>query len=144
MNIIIQIKGNYYFTRISFVEIYREQFLLIQIYDIDVCSLIFVTDKIFGLQEESIKTLQCSSFQWIFNWKWKDAYFCNIHSLTTHFVIGIIGTGYLLFGRNHLVIFIVVSVFYVFSIFYSIFRICIFVAFCCIQSAAFCGFLVPF
>ena len=47
MNIIIQIKGNYYFTRISFVEIYREQFLLIQIYDIDVCSLIFVTDNIF-------------------------------------------------------------------------------------------------
>ena len=40
--------------------------------------------------------------------------------------------------------FILVSVRCVFSIFYSIFRICIFVTFCCIQSVAFCGFLVPF
>ena len=30
------------------------------------------------------------------------------------------------------------------SIFYSIFRICIFVTFCCVQSVAFCRFLVPF
>ena len=42
------------------------------------------------------------------------------HSFT-HFVSGFIGTGYLLFGRNYLVIFILVSVLYVFSIFYSIF-----------------------
>ena len=60
------------------------------------------------------------------------------------FVSDFIGTEYLLFGRNSLVIFVVVSVFYVFNIFYSIFEICIFVAFCCIQSVAFCGFLVPF
>ena len=35
--------------------------------------------------------------------------------LTSHFVSAFIGTGYLLFGRNDLVIFILVSVFYVFS-----------------------------
>ena len=69
---------------------------------------------------------------------------CNIHSLTSQFVSGFIGAGYLLFGRNHLLIFILVSVCYVFSIFYNVFRICIFVAFCCVQSVEFCGFLVPF
>ena len=42
-----------------------------------------------------------------------------------------------LFGRNHLVIFILVRVCYLFSIFYSIFKIYIFVAFCCVQSVAF-------
>ena len=63
-----------------------------------------------------------------------------IHSLTSQFVSGSISTGYLLFGRNHLVIFILVSVRYVFSIFYSIFRICIFAAFCFVQSVAFADF----
>ena len=69
-----------------------------------------------------------------------------MHSLTSQFVSGFVCIGYLLFGRNHLVIFILVSVRYVFlvSIFYSILRIYIFVAFCCVQSVAFCGFLVPF
>ena len=67
-----------------------------------------------------------------------------MHSLTSQFVSGFIGTGYLLFGRNHLVIFILVVFRYVFSILYSIFRICIFLAFCFAQSMAFCGFLVPF
>ena len=89
------------------------------------------------MQEESIKILQRSSFQGIFSWKWKYAYFCNIHSLTSHFISGFIGTGYLLFGRNYLVIFILVNIFYAFSIFYSIFRIYFFVAFCCIQSVVF-------
>ena len=65
-----------------------------------------------------------------------------MHGLTSQFVSGFIGTGYLLFGGNHLVIFILVSVCYVFSIFYSIFRICIFVAFFCVQPVAFCGFLL--
>ena len=45
LNIVIQIKGNNYLIRISFVELYREQFLLIRIYGIDVCSLTFVTYK---------------------------------------------------------------------------------------------------
>ena len=67
-----------------------------------------------------------------------------MHSLTSQFVTGFIGTGYLLFGRNHLVIFILVDFRYVFSILYSIFGICIFLAFCFAQSMAFCGFLVPF
>ena len=104
----------------------------------------FLTQIKFWLQEESIKILQRSSFQWIFSWKWKHAYFCNIQSLTSQIVCGFIGTGYLVFGRNHLVSFILISVHYAFNIFYSIFRICIFVAFCCVQSVAFCGFLVAF
>ena len=45
LNIVIQIKGNNYLIRISFVELYREQFLLIRIYGIDVRSLTFVTYK---------------------------------------------------------------------------------------------------
>ena len=65
-----------------------------------------------------------------------------MHGLTSQFVSGFIGTGYLLFGRNHLEIFIPVSVCYVFSIFYSIFRICIFVSFFCVQLVGFCGFLL--
>ena len=48
LNIVIGIKGNNYFTRISFVEsIKRAIFLLIRIYDIGICTLIFDTDKIF-------------------------------------------------------------------------------------------------
>ena len=47
----------------------------------------------------------------------------------SHFASGFIGTEYLLFGRNLLVTFILVSVSYVFSIFYIIFRIFIFIAF---------------
>ena len=62
-----------------------------------------------------------------------------MHSLKSQFVSGFIGTGYLLFGRNHLVIFVLVSVRYVFSVFYSIFRISIFVAFSCAHSVAFWG-----
>ena len=104
----------------------------------------FLTQIKFWLQEESINILQGSRFQWIFSWKWKHAYLCNIHNLTSQFVKGFIVTGYLHFERNYLKIFIQVSVCYVFSIFYSIFIICIFVAFCCIQSVAFCRFLVPF
>ena len=47
LNIVIRIKGNNYFTRISFVEnIQGVIFLLIRIYDIGVCTLIFVTDEI--------------------------------------------------------------------------------------------------
>ena len=76
--------------------------------------------------------------------------FCNIHCLTSQFVSGFIGTGYLLFGRNYLVIFFIVSVFYVFSIFYSIFSICIFVDFAVFSRSHFAdfqcltsGFLVP-
>ena len=65
-----------------------------------------------------------------------------MHGLTSQFVSGFIGTGYLLFGRNHLVIFIPVRVCYVFSIFYSIFKICIFVSFFCVQLVGFCGFLL--
>ena len=94
------------------------------------------------MHEESIKILQRSIFQWILSWKWNHAYLCNMHGLTSQFVSGFIGTGYLLFGGNHLVIFILVSVCYVFSIFYNIFRICIFVAFFCVQPVAFCGFLL--
>ena len=49
----------------------------------------------------------------------------------------------LLFGRNYLVIFILAIAFYsIFGIFYSIFKIRIFVSFCSIQSVVFCGFLV--
>ena len=117
-------------------------FLLIQIYDIGVCILLAQIK--FWLQKESIKILQRSNFQWIFSWKWKHAYLCNIHSSTSQFVSGFVGNGYSLFGRNHLVIFILVSVCYGFSIFYSRFRIYIFEGFCCVQSVEFCGFLVPF
>ena len=85
-----------------------------------------------------------SSFQWIFSCKWKHAYLFDIHGLTSQFVSGFVGIRYLLFGRNHLVTFFLVSVRYVFSIFYSICRIYIFVAFCSFQSVAFWGFLVPF
>ena len=145
LNIVIQIKGNNYFTRISFVE------------SIYIGSNFFVNTNLqyrhmyvdfwhikFWLQEESINILQGSRFQWIFSWKWNHAYLCNIHNLTSQFAKGFIVTGYLQFERNYLKIFIQVSVCYVFSIFYSIFIICIFVAFCCIQSVAFCRFLVPF
>ena len=97
----------------------------------------FLTQIKFWLQEESINILQGSSFQWIFSWKWKHAYLCNIHSSTSQFVSGFVGIGYSLFGRSHLVTFNLVSVRYVFSIFYSMFRIYIFVAFCCVQSVAF-------
>ena len=69
-------------------------------------------------------------------------YLCNIHILTSQFVSGVVGIGYLLFGINNLVIFILVSVRYLFGIFYSIFRIYIFEAFCCVHLVAFCGFLV--
>ena len=110
-------------------------FLLIQIYDIGVCILLAQIK--FWLQKESIKILQRSNFQWIFSWKWKHAYLCNIHSSTSHFVSGFVGNGYSLFGRNHLVIFILVSVCYGFSIFYSRFRIYIFEGFCCVQSVEF-------
>ena len=145
LNIVIRIKGNNYFTRISFVE------------SIYLGTNFFINTNLqywhmyvdfwhikFWLQEESINILQGSRFQWIFSWKWKHAYLCNIHSLTSQFVGGFIGTGYLLFGRNHLVIFILVSVRYMSSIFYSIFRTCIFVTFCCVQSVTFYRFLVPF
>ena len=145
LNIVIRIKGNNYFTRISFVE------------SIYLGTNFFINTNLqywhmyvdfwhikFWLQEESINILQGSRFQWIFSWKWKHAYLCNIHNLTSQLVKGFIVTGYLHFERNYLKIFIQVSVCYVFSIFYSIFIICIFVAFCCIQSVAFCRFLVPF
>ena len=125
------------------LRVHREQFFsFMRIYDIGVRTLVFEIN--FWLQEESIKILQRSSFQWIFSWKWKHAYLCSIQSLTSHFVSGFIGTGYLLFRRNHLVIFILVSVCYVFSIFYSLFRIFIFVAFYCFQSMALCGISVSF
>ena len=97
------------------------------------------------MQEEYIKILQHGSFQWSFSWKWKHAYLFNIHSLTSQFVSGFVGIEYLLFGRNHLAIFVLVSARYVFSIFYIIFRIYIFAAFVfCVQFVAFCRFLVPF
>ena len=67
-----------------------------------------------------------------------------MHSLKSQFVSGFIGTGYLLFGRNHLVIFILVSVPYVFSMFYNIFRFSIFVAFSCAHSMAFWGVFSAF
>ena len=136
LNIVIQIKGNNYLIRISFVELYREQFLLIRIYGIDVCSLTFVTYKNFWLQEEY-------NYKRIFSWKWEHVYFCNVNCLTSHFVSGFIGTGHLLLGRNYLMIFLLESVLHFFNISYSIFRICIFVAFCFIQSVAlFSAFLV--
>ena len=47
LNTVTRAKGNNYFTRISFVESILEAFfLLIRIYDIGVCTLIFDTDKI--------------------------------------------------------------------------------------------------
>ena len=76
------------------------------------------------MQEEYIKILQHGSFQWSFSWKWKHAYLFNIHSLTSQFVSGFVGIGYLLFGRNHLAIFILVSARYVFSIFYIMCSVC--------------------
>ena len=47
LNTVTRAKGNNYFARISFVESILEAiFLLIRIYDIGVCTLIFDTDKI--------------------------------------------------------------------------------------------------
>ena len=60
LNIVIRIKGNNCFTRISLAEsIYREQFLLIQIW--------------YRCMLASIKIPQCSSFQGIFSLKSKHA-----------------------------------------------------------------------
>ena len=133
LSIVIQIKGNNYFMRISFVEsIQGVIFLLIQIYDTGICTLIFVTHKIFA--REIYQDFAMQQFSVDFQLKMKAC-------LTSQFVSGSVGTGHLLFRRNHLVIFILISVCYVFSIFYnSVFRICIFVAFCCVQSVAFAGF----
>ena len=64
--------------------------------------------------------------------KSKVAYFCNTNCLTSPVDSGFIRTGYLLFGRNYLMTFILASAFYfMLGIFYRI------------QSETFCGFLVP-
>ena len=51
LDIVIWIKGNNYFTRIFLVDKILELILIIiRIYDIEVCPLPFVTDKIKTLQ----------------------------------------------------------------------------------------------
>ena len=46
LNIVIRIKEKIVLREFLLLKVYREQFLLIRIYDIGVCSLIFVTDKV--------------------------------------------------------------------------------------------------
>ena len=65
LNIVIRIKGNNYFTRISYVEsVYREQiFLLRQIDDIDACALIFDTNKNFDCKRNLSRFCNVAVFE---------------------------------------------------------------------------------
>ena len=120
LNTVIQIKGNNYFRRMSFVESIQGTFFINTNLRYRRMFLDFCHRWNIWLREESIKIMQRSSFQWIFSWKWKHVYLCNIKCFTSHVVSGFIGTGYLLSGKNYLVIFILINIFYLFNTFYSI------------------------